>query len=89
MKKATTSRKSATRWNQIRKMTDKDLDLSDSPEVTPEMLSRAVLRRGFKTIKPSWKNLADVIRSYFAPLGGMDLSIQKREPIRRPPKFTK
>ena len=70
-------------------MTDKDLDLSDSPELTPEMLARAVVRRGFKTIKPPPKNLADAIRAHLAPLGGVDLPIQKREAIRRPPKFTK
>ena len=88
MKKATL-RRSATNWKRVRAMTDKDLDLSDSPELTPEMLERAVLRRGFKTVKPSRKNLADAIRSYFAPFGGVDLPIQKREPTRRPPKLTK
>lgn len=68
-------------------MTDKDVDLSDSPELTPEVLTRAVVRRGLKKIKPSRKNLADAIRSHFVPLGGVDLPIQKREPTRRPPKF--
>jgi uncharacterized protein (DUF4415 family) len=31
-------------------MTDKDVDLSDSPEVTPEMFARAVVRRGLKPV---------------------------------------
>ncbi len=88
MKKAHGSRKSATNWKRVRAMTDKDLDLSDSPEVTPEMLGRAIVRRGFKKIKPS-RNLAEAIRRYIAPFGGVNLSIPKREPVRRPPKFAK
>ncbi len=31
-------------------MTDKDVDLSDSPEVTPKMFARAVVRRGLKPV---------------------------------------
>jgi uncharacterized protein (DUF4415 family) len=31
-------------------MKDEDIDLSDIPEVTPEMFARAVLRRDFKPI---------------------------------------
>lgn len=31
-------------------MTDKDIDLSDSPEITPEMFARAVIRRGLKPV---------------------------------------
>jgi uncharacterized protein (DUF4415 family) len=29
-------------------MRDKDIDLSDNPELTPEMLARAIARRGLK-----------------------------------------
>jgi len=29
-------------------MQDEDIDLSDAPEVTPEMFARAVVRRGLK-----------------------------------------
>jgi uncharacterized protein (DUF4415 family) len=32
-------------------MKDSDIDLSDSPEVTPEMFAPAVVRRGLKEIK--------------------------------------
>lgn len=32
-------------------------------------------------------NLADAIRSLFAPLGGVDLEIPPREPMRRLPTF--
>jgi uncharacterized protein (DUF4415 family) len=31
-------------------MTDEDIDLSDIPEITPEMFARAVVRRGFKPV---------------------------------------
>ena len=34
-------------------MKDSDIDLSDLPEVTPEMFARAVVRRGLKEIKSS------------------------------------
>lgn len=33
-------------------MKDKDIDLSDCPEVTPEMFARAVARVGLKPIEP-------------------------------------
>jgi len=31
-------------------MKDEDIDLSDSPEATPEMFARAVVRKNFKPI---------------------------------------
>jgi uncharacterized protein (DUF4415 family) len=31
-------------------MTDADIDFSETPEVTPEMFARAILRRNFKPI---------------------------------------
>src|SRR5215469_4285051 len=53
MRKRATSRRSTTDWKRIRKMKDSDIDLSDLPEVTPEMFARAVVRRGLKEIKSS------------------------------------
>jgi uncharacterized protein (DUF4415 family) len=50
MKKKATSNKSRTDWKRLRAMTDKDIDLSDSPELTPEMFARAVVRRGLKPV---------------------------------------
>jgi uncharacterized protein (DUF4415 family) len=32
-------------------MKDKDIDLSDAPELTPDMFARAVVRRSLKQIK--------------------------------------
>jgi uncharacterized protein (DUF4415 family) len=37
--------KSETDWARIDAMTDADIDLSDCPEVTPEMFAGAVVRR--------------------------------------------
>jgi uncharacterized protein (DUF4415 family) len=48
MKKNSTSQKSATDWKRIQAMTDNDIDLSDSPEVTPEQFAKAIVRRGLK-----------------------------------------
>ena len=50
MKKTLTTKKSETDWKRIDAMKDEDIDLSDIPEVTPEMFARAVLRRNFKPI---------------------------------------
>ena len=53
MKKRSTTKKSATDqtdWKRIDAMTDEDIDFSDIPEITPEMVARAVLRRNFKPI---------------------------------------
>ena len=36
---------------------------------------------------PSARHLFDRIRSRFEPLGGVDLELPPREPVREPPKF--
>ena len=33
-------------------MTDDEIDMSDSPEVTPDMFARAIVRRGLKPVQP-------------------------------------
>ena len=50
MKKRSTTRKSETDWKRIDAMKDEDIDLSETPEVTPEMFARGVLRRNFQPI---------------------------------------
>jgi uncharacterized protein (DUF4415 family) len=52
MKKPRTSRKSETDWKRVLAMRDKDIDLSDIPEVTPEMFAKGVVRRGLKELIP-------------------------------------
>jgi hypothetical protein len=50
MKKRDTSRKSQTDWKRLKAMKDEAIDLSDSPELTPEMFARAVVRRGLNPV---------------------------------------
>ena len=50
MKKSATSKKSQTDWARVDAMKDEDLDLSDSPEIPPEMFARAVVRKGLKPV---------------------------------------
>ena len=50
MKKSTTSKKSRTDWARIDAMKDKDIDLSDTAEISPEMFARAVVRKGLKPV---------------------------------------
>jgi uncharacterized protein (DUF4415 family) len=50
MKKAATSKKSRTDWKRVDALKDKDIDLSDVPEVSPEMFARAIVRRGLKPV---------------------------------------
>ena len=53
MKKRSTTKKSntdQTDWKRIAAMKDEDIDFSDIPEITPEMVARAVVRRDFKPI---------------------------------------
>jgi len=49
--KTEASRKSQTDWEHLRAMTDKDIDLSGTPELTPEMFARAIVRRGLKPVQ--------------------------------------
>lgn len=37
--------KSMTDWGRVDSLRDEDIDLADSPEITPEMFSRATVRR--------------------------------------------
>jgi uncharacterized protein (DUF4415 family) len=56
MSKKLTSRKSETDWKRIDAMRDEDIDLSETPEMTPEMFARAVRMRNFK-VMPRKKQL--------------------------------
>lgn len=50
MKKPATSRKSRTDWKRVDSLKDRKIDFSDTPEVTPEMFARAIVRRGLKPV---------------------------------------
>ena len=48
MKKKTISNKSQTDWKRIDSQNDKDVDLSETPEIPAEMFARAIVRHGLK-----------------------------------------
>ncbi len=50
MKKKNISHKSQTDWERVDKLQDKDIDLADNPEVTPEMFAKAIVRKGLKPV---------------------------------------
>jgi uncharacterized protein (DUF4415 family) len=50
MKKKTISKQSETDWKRVEAMTDEDIDLSETPEVSTEMFAQAIVRRGLKPV---------------------------------------
>lgn len=48
MNKPIISNKSQTDWERLEAMDDRDIDLSDIPELTPEMFAKALIQRGLK-----------------------------------------
>ncbi len=59
MSELPTSSESLTDWERLDAMQDEDIDLSDAPEITPEMFAQAVVRRG---LKPAQKKQQITIR---------------------------
>ena len=51
MKRSAISKKSRTDWARVDAMKDDEIDLSDSPEIEPEMFARAVVRKGLKPVQ--------------------------------------
>jgi plasmid stability protein len=51
--------------------------------------AREILKSGLRTKQAARLGLGESIRRRFAPLGGMEIELPPREPIRDPPKFTK
>jgi uncharacterized protein (DUF4415 family) len=50
MKRSATSKKSRTDLARVDAMKDAEIDFSDSPEISPEMFARAVVRQGLKPV---------------------------------------
>jgi len=48
MNKQSISKESLTDWKRLGALQDEDIDLTDAPEITPEMFAKAVVRRGLK-----------------------------------------
>ena len=74
MRETSTSQVGLTDWDRIRAMRDEDIDLSDSPEVTEEMLKTAVwflagqrVSKGMKIVKVALD--PDVIEYFKAKAG--------------------
>jgi plasmid stability protein len=51
--------------------------------------ARNILRDALSDVEPSPKNLAETIRARFRRLGGVELELPNREPMREPPKVAK
>ena len=49
--------------------------------------AREILRSSLAGTPPLRKNLAECIRRRFAAVGGIDLDLPKRDPMRQPPDF--
>ncbi len=49
--------------------------------------ARNILRTALYHQPAAQENLASVIRARFAPLGGVELDIPPRSPMRKPPRF--
>jgi antitoxin FitA len=50
--------------------------------------AREILRTALNAAPSVKGNLADRIRQRFAPFGGVELKLPRREPMRKPPDFT-
>ena len=49
--------------------------------------ARHILRATLSENAPQGKNLGETIRRRFAPFGGVELEMPRREPVREPPDF--
>ena len=52
-----------------------------------EAEARDILRTALNRQPEAPENLASAIRARFAPLGGVDLELPPRSPMRKPPRF--
>ena len=50
--------------------------------------AREILRAGLTQDPVPGLNLAESIRRHIDPLGGVELALPSREPVRKPPKLT-
>jgi plasmid stability protein len=50
--------------------------------------AREILRTALSAAPPVKGNLAERIRQRFAPFGGVELKLPRRDPIRKPPDFS-
>ncbi len=48
MKKRVTTKRSETDWKRVDAMRNKDIDMTDVPEVSPEMFAKGLVREGLR-----------------------------------------
>jgi len=53
-----------------------------------EAEARDILKCALSRQKPRLPNLADALRARFAPLGGLELPVYPRHPMREPPDIS-
>lgn len=75
MSKKSISKDSHTNWERIKKMQDEDINLSDTPEVSEDMFSNAVLRLGRRKVPKGKLRInilldADIVAYYKTLSGG-------------------
>lgn len=51
--------------------------------------AREILKTGLSVEPTKGLNLAQAIRRHIDPVGGLELALPSREPVRQPPKLTK
>jgi antitoxin FitA len=51
--------------------------------------ARQILKTGLATESGGQPNLAEAIRRHIEPMGGIEVTLPRREAVRRPPKFGK
>lgn len=52
MKKKSTSERQGTDFDRLSAMTEDEIDLTETPEISPEQFARAIVRRGLKPVPP-------------------------------------
>lgn len=66
------SKASRTDWKRLDELRDEEIDLSDTPEVPPEMFAKAIVRQGLRPMEPKEQVTlrldADVLK-WFRSLG--------------------
>jgi hypothetical protein len=52
MKKKSTHKQSQTDWDRVDRMQDHEIDVSETPEISPEKFAQAIVRKGLKPVQP-------------------------------------
>ena len=88
MSKKSTLKVSHTDWERIKKLKDEEIDLSDTPELSEDMLSNAVLRFGRRKVPKRKVRInilldADIIAYYKTVSGGKEYQTLINETLKQ------